>query len=374
VPFQAAKQQLEIQSLKRGFQRAAAITGITALISLVVATGGWLFDRQKTRDAHRDDLFAKALDNFANDSAVRRITGVTSLAQLQADRSEEVIQALTNRILTEEDGSVLEQIAWALGRMGPAALRPCTAANRKAASAFVSECGRFAAGDPKHFEKALLDINKLALGYFGPFQLTPRWAGPLDVLLRSGGPYRSGLEVARVRGVFDASKGLIAIEKKWNQLVATSASLEYLLKSLPHPAAATELSDIVLIGVDLRKLNLSGANLSRATLSGRADNADLTCSDLSDANLSLAWLEGAKLKSSDVTRARFESPTSTPALVVSLTGTNWWDALESVADGTSEIQERASSKLRLPGRDIARERAYWEAERKACLSASAATK
>src|SRR5437667_569374 len=87
IELSKTKLELEIRSLRHGFVRTLATALITALVSLGIAGGGWLLQRRSERAAdarsernHREEVFAKVLENFGSPNPAARMSAAVALA------------------------------------------------------------------------------------------------------------------------------------------------------------------------------------------------------------------------------------------------------------------------------------------------------
>lgn len=145
-----SKLQLEIIALRRSFWRTLATALLTATVTMLIAVGGWLFQANKYREdahetaiKHREEVFTKVLEDFASSNPSVRAAATVILPQFVTPEYEkQIINLLVNRLSSEDDVTVTEQIVVALNKIGRPALPECVNTNKRAQVAFARSVGR----------------------------------------------------------------------------------------------------------------------------------------------------------------------------------------------------------------------------------------
>ncbi len=357
------KLRLEIESLRNAFARNLVICVVTAIVSVSLATSGWIFDRMKSRAANeqveryrREETFAHALEHFGSTSAATRSSGAETLARIavskdfDAELREQATAVLASRLGYEEEQGVFSSIARGLERVGTAALPMVVEQNRRAAVAVVRAIGRYAglSSCAVHtFTDPLREAQVTSLSTYLRLMQVPAeetYIGhripTFDVVALTRSTYSSNfaLEWRRYRDMdlSDCSNDEIASARKDaeganRRLIATSFALTSLIRRNSGKLNGAQLQGIVVTSGELAGVSFDGASLRNSFFRADLSNADFAYCDLTDSDLSHAALNRATFVAADINRVTFPNLEQLRGNIdfPDLRATEYWLATES---------------------------------------------
>ena len=305
------KTRLEIEDLRFGWMRTLG----TALLTVVVAVGGWLIQQLL---AHNDlvekeklaihDTYIHNLGDLGDANPTRRIAAAAYLSGAYQDISDtadkkQLIDALVYQFVSERDGLVQSYMVRQLQLMTTAQNAVLAAAadqNRRFAADYGNAAGAYVA-DPasglaqrgsmtcRSFNgKSMTDFDaEVAAGSFCHFQgyfnhgAVPR--NTLSPEMTLGDDFDRGFWLRFGKGDIDSEQR--DLRKAWAGVWATGV----LMSDLLIKGAARDGQDLhaVLLpaDTDISGANLSGVNLSNATILAAAKGVQFDFADLDGADL-----------------------------------------------------------------------------------------
>jgi hypothetical protein len=377
------KSRYEIRSLWWGWGRYT----VTILLALLVPVGGWMvteWERLQTENVNAsqrdEDLYFRILQGFGSPSSAARQGATAALISYAkvgvhgGEHTAETSALLANRLVTETDGSVLDEVIAGVGSLSYTSIPEVVRANRSASLLYARTLGHIVAlrlitegyGHPEQLapnvsarrgtkaglpEQRRADDREQALRYMVYAELSGV-ALPLEHELNEPGftfdpsslmqssrfrtAYRAEFErvladadLSRKRAATALPRERRRIEDSVRNLAATSTALVRLIRGNTGRLGGRDLRRTVIFNADLRNVDLREADFSDAILAGTASGADFSYATLRGTSLvflSLVDLYGhrARMHAADVTGATFAMPDNE---MPDLTGSYWWRAV-----------------------------------------------
>jgi hypothetical protein len=327
-PLKLKKLQLEIKNLRWGW----LITPATAVLTVAIALYGWHVQyRIETDTAVRnsrlalEERFAKARETLSSGGAALRSTAALDLGAFagasnatdgsgQAN-STNAIAALENRLLVEDDPSVLRTLVAVLGNSGGAALTQTMETNRIASAEMatlygeISAARKLATGSnvPTPYDSGRVS-SWLPLDREVEAAIEPIESGQSQFLTDSKiqasdlvsydtlfGPYREGVQL----GASAVKPNTLGSLQHYARVsVASGSAIASILRSMSGRLKGTDMSGLTFYLVNISGVDLSGTKARNVFISGLANDARFADCDLTGSALQFAALHGA-----DFTRA-----------------------------------------------------------------------
>jgi hypothetical protein len=373
------KLRSEIAELKHGWRK----TLLTAVITVSIAVGGWLLqthqDRAKIDAAQANaetDKYLRARDALSSAPAAsgRQIaardlgTFLHRPAPSGGGKYEEILAALEERLLSENDADVLRTIATILGNSGLPALEQTLDQNRIAATRLADAYGEYVGATLNDRTREQVKTrNYMSLMQHVPalIDLDRKVADSVSTI--EGGNaaiagrviasqivsreytwqlFSDSMQQSVPAGSQTTQQERVAAARHYMQaLAATSIALSGLLRQLSGTLQGKNLETMTLYAVNLNQDSLDGAHLARSYLSGYASNTTFKGADLRDANLESLTLSNVDFTHAQLAGAVFNDLRITTSVAGHsaskgiFNDADWWNAC---------VWDPASNSFRVP--------------------------
>jgi Pentapeptide repeats (8 copies) len=355
---------------------------ISIILALLVPVGGWVITTRGQQSTETvaiiqrdDDLYYRILEAFGSSSSAARQGAAAALGSYAKmglhshEHATETSALLANRLTTETDGGVLDEVITSLSSLPATSIPEVVRANRIASLQYSRALGRAVAlRSIAETDQGLKPSDALTRRVRGEIYAEVSGIGTLlerdpvnpestldltylMVAKRLHSAYESerqrvlaSADIAPKRGRDAAPAAVRQLEDSVRSLAATSTALAQLMRTNSGMLTGADLRDIVILDADLRNLDLRFVDFSSANLEGSAVGSDFSFSDLSGAAVSkLAFRDAlgqfAKMRAADIDGTIFSLSN-----IPDLRGSYWWRARR---DLSTDLDETSTGALQL---------------------------